>query len=254
MSLQLLTGELGKLSLIKQCANNPPDTSCFSDLPTELKDSIWEYALPGTRIISIRNGHHVISIPYCIAMNTIESTLSAMLQTCRESRSFVLARYQHCFKANLCRPILFSGDKDILHFHTLQAMDEFFTGSKEPIREYITKVRTVAVGTPPSMRQPNANWAHYFKPETMIPMAWTRFGELNENIMLQPSFSEEIYRQTVADLKKKPKMLITMDRFHRFRDRYVIARRQITRTSDADEEIDVRLTTEAFGKFSGRAT
>ena len=167
-----------------QCANNPPDTSCFSDLPAELKDSIWEYALPGTRIISIRNGHHVISIPYCIAMNTIETTLNAMLQTCRESRSFVLARYQHCFKANLGRPILFSGDKDILQFHTLQAMGEFFTGSKEPILEDITKVRTVAVGTPPSMRRPNANWARYFKPETMIPMAWTRFGGLNEIIML----------------------------------------------------------------------
>tara|TARA_R110002060_G_scaffold7587_8_gene11394 strand:+ start:299 stop:475 length:177 start_codon:yes stop_codon:yes gene_type:complete len=58
----------------------------------------------------------------------------------------------------------------------------------------------------------------------------------------------------VAYLKKKPKMLIAMDSFHRSRDLYVIARRQFTGTSDADEEIDVRITTEDFGKFSGRAT
>ncbi|KAH7357166.1 hypothetical protein BKA65DRAFT_496284 [Rhexocercosporidium sp. MPI-PUGE-AT-0058] len=232
----------------------PPSFPLFSNLPPELRAPIWEYSLPGPRILAFRNGHHVINIPWCIAINPIDATLQALLQTCQESRAVVLAHYQQCFAANIGRPIWFSGSKDILHFHTLQSMDEFFTATREDIRADITTVRTVAVGTPPSMRQPNETWARFFKPENVIPLAWMRFGGLTEIIMLQPAFSKEKYLQTVKSLRKGPtKMQTTMERFTRSRDRYVVKRRLVHGDSDADEAVGFNITTEDFEEFWKRA-
>ncbi|KAG4430070.1 hypothetical protein IFR05_014443 [Cadophora sp. M221] len=231
-----------------------PGFPLFSNLPPELRAPIWEYSLPSPRILAFRNGHHVINIPWSVPLNPVDATLETLLRTCQESRAMVLANYQKCFAANIGRPIWFSGNKDILLFHTLQSMDEFFTGSKVTIRADITTVRTVAVGTPPSMRQPNDTWARYFKPENVIPMAWMRFGELNEIIMLQPSFSKEKYLQTVKSLRKgSTKMQNTMARFSRSRDRFVVMRRQITGNLDADETEKVNITTEDFEDFWRRA-
>lgn len=90
----------------------------FSHLPAELRWKIWEYSLPGPRLVSIRCGSDDLgSRSSVFAGCTSPARIPANLHANHESRREALRHYQAAFGiAHRPGQIFFSAPSDILHF------------------------------------------------------------------------------------------------------------------------------------------
>lgn len=113
-------------------ANRLPAFPQFSQLPIEIRDLIWNLALPGPRVINVnyqaygvtdddgsvrrRDGH--------IAAQSDADV--PMLRTCKESRAIALRVLELSFVNHLPRPIYFNHACDVLLFNGPEALKSFF--------------------------------------------------------------------------------------------------------------------------------
>jgi hypothetical protein len=96
----------------------------FQDLPTEIRNEIWQYCLPGPRVIEIRNNR---DIPGATSICRIPP----ILHVCRESREMALKIYELSFGmdnqpgqiwVNFERDIVYFGAKS--DFYVMQALSQ----------------------------------------------------------------------------------------------------------------------------------
>ncbi|ROV94702.1 hypothetical protein VSDG_06140 [Cytospora chrysosperma] len=100
----------------------------FSRLPAELRWKIWDFNLPGPRIVSIRCGPESLSScpgldsggrpsPFSSSGCTSPAAIPANLHVCHESRREALRRYRLSFGiARLPGQVFFDPDHDVLYF------------------------------------------------------------------------------------------------------------------------------------------
>jgi hypothetical protein len=94
----------------------------FAALPSELRERIWQLALPDYQNVVIiggplrkdlrlaRNGREHHNRKY------VSYRIPALLHTCHQSRAVGLKKYPACFKEQLDIPVLFDLSKDLLLF------------------------------------------------------------------------------------------------------------------------------------------
>ena len=182
----------------------------FPKLAPELKDMVWEFSLPGPRMITIAGDfsneatlanhiswHHDPS--FKINANTISTSL---LQTCSRSRQIALRHYEPAFDRRFKHPIYFDWKRDtivikgggLLTFDALMGMPSENVTYPKDVQDWRPKIRRMAICSPSihNLMQRSANkWLADFKSlSTMIwvvpqflhggvQIAWeTRFREI----------------------------------------------------------------------------
>ena len=110
--------------------------SRFGELPFEIREQIWQYALPENQnVVTVKNaldrGTDLMYLrgpaPRCLLDETKASAWTfhgisasyqppALLHACRQSRAIGLKSYPRCFEIQLGIPVLFNLSKDLLLF------------------------------------------------------------------------------------------------------------------------------------------
>ncbi|KAM3550095.1 hypothetical protein MY1884_008420 [Beauveria asiatica] len=102
--------------------DRPESFSRFSDLPPEIRLVVWEYSLPGTRIVSVRCGADDLvpdsrRSPVAVLGCTTTTPNPANLHICVESRTEAIKSYRRCFGfARRPGHIYFDPTRDVLYF------------------------------------------------------------------------------------------------------------------------------------------
>ncbi|EGX89310.1 hypothetical protein CCM_07561 [Cordyceps militaris CM01] len=135
--------------------DSPASFSLFSRLPVELRLRIWNYSLPGTRIVPVRCGGDELapdSAPRLIAATGCTTTTPnpANLSICAESRVEATKSYRRCFGfARQPGRVYFDPRRDVLYFGPRQgymATDaQFRTCMTLCDRAELAAVRRIAV-------------------------------------------------------------------------------------------------------------
>ncbi|KAM3505579.1 hypothetical protein MY11210_007916 [Beauveria gryllotalpidicola] len=102
--------------------DRPESFSRFSDLPPEIRLVVWEYSLPGTRIVTVHCGaddlvpdsrRSLVAVLGC----TTTTPNPANLHICVESRTEAIKSYRRCFGfARRPGHIYFDPARDVLYF------------------------------------------------------------------------------------------------------------------------------------------
>jgi hypothetical protein len=93
----------------KEWDSRPKEFPQFSKLPVELQEYIWQYSLPGPRVLA--SGHTRSDGPNGLYFPKIDHTPNpAALQTCQLSRKIALKRYRLVFGTNNIYADLEGGD------------------------------------------------------------------------------------------------------------------------------------------------
>jgi hypothetical protein len=108
----------------------------FPALPKELRDQIWEDALPGPRFVEIGwklwteelEDGTVVDYCKCISNND----RPAMLHTCHDSREIALKVLRLSFTDDLNYPVYFDISRDTLVFHSFATLCLFLRNSGNP--------------------------------------------------------------------------------------------------------------------------
>jgi hypothetical protein len=108
----------------------------FGELPFEIREQIWQYALPdGQNVVIIRGPLRWDSRYPCIENslnqkdprngNLASYQPPALLHACQQSRAVGLKTYHRCFNKQLGKPVLFNLSKDLLLFSDDQSFNHF---------------------------------------------------------------------------------------------------------------------------------
>ncbi|TQV91440.1 hypothetical protein IF1G_09939 [Cordyceps javanica] len=135
----------------------PPATfSLFSQLPTELRLRIWNYNLPGTRIVPVRCGADDLSLgaPPMSSLAATGCTTTtpnpANLNICVESRAEAVKSYHRCFGfVGTPGHIYFDPYRDVLYFGPrrgfMATQAQFHTCMKMCKESELAAVRRIAI-------------------------------------------------------------------------------------------------------------
>lgn len=109
----------------------------FPELPFEIREQIWEHALPDHQNVVVIGGplgwnrSHSRNRPYSwnreepYGRTVVSYRPPAVLHTCRHSRTVGLKSYPRCFTEQLGTPILFNLSKDLLLFSDDHSFQRF---------------------------------------------------------------------------------------------------------------------------------
>jgi hypothetical protein len=103
----------------------------FTELPFEIREQIWEYALPDNQNVVIIGGPIGRDSRYPWDQkgihngNLVSYRPPALLHTCKQSRTVGLKTYPRCFNKQLGIPILFNLSKDLLLFSDDRSFNRF---------------------------------------------------------------------------------------------------------------------------------
>jgi hypothetical protein len=214
----------------------------FPDLPPEIRQEIWKYLLPGSRIIHIKMCARADG-GQCFADMT-ENPL--LLRVCQESRHFALERYQLSFEPHLRHPIYFDFSSDILYMWCEKVSSLFFERSEGSITSEVTRVKVIAIGVPPTF--PNhvvSKLLSFMRMAFRLMDATTRFGNLQEIILMSPG------SQTDPDLESylcSEKFQTKLRICSRNNDSYVLKRREFLDYEARSTPIISHLTAVDFWK------
>ncbi|KAE9379612.1 hypothetical protein N431DRAFT_327256, partial [Stipitochalara longipes BDJ] len=136
--------------------NMRPATSFpqFSLLPPELRLIVWEFAIPDPRAIRYSSlSYSDFRIRTRSSIYSLEQTLPSILHACYDSRKEALKRYRLAFAVELCKPVYFDFERDMLEFGDFEALESFskrntkFNGCKMEA----DLVRTLAITLEPRL-------------------------------------------------------------------------------------------------------
>ncbi|KAH8784373.1 hypothetical protein BGZ57DRAFT_925369 [Hyaloscypha finlandica] len=123
----------------------------FPKLPPELRNKIWEFALPGPRKITIETWDCVIvhvKLQHRHRQQQNKSDIPVTLHVCRDSRAIALKHYSLAFSYRLLRAVYFDFEIDTLHLvdeYALRAFTQSYDGEYEEERAELN-VRSLRVG------------------------------------------------------------------------------------------------------------
>lgn len=122
----------------------------FKQLPGELQNLIWEFALPHRRMVRIKNGLYRHTFDNGFVSHkwgpTGEADDIAMRRTCRESRGIVLKYYKFPFAGVLANPVFYDSHVDYFVFYGQDAVLAFASrfNSRIPKKGRVKKIYLVS--------------------------------------------------------------------------------------------------------------
>lgn len=174
----------------KQKSDNQESSLTIRSLPPELSRAIWQLSLSDNRVITIHWAYEkygeLCKNPVANDFHATYDKIEA-LEVFSESRTLALEDYKLCFSNDMCHPIYFNSNKDILKFinFTLAEITYFSHGDvwkTESVRDANVKRIAVELQTDVNLLRFSLTISN----QTLLCYATLLFATL-EKVFVQPS-------------------------------------------------------------------